>query len=42
MINQTERKENLLHQKNKTPCLVYWDLDADGWRMAVGNAKVKI
>ena len=27
--------------KNDTPCLVYWDLDADGWRMAVGNAKVK-
>ena len=27
--------------KNDTPCLVYWDLDADGWRMVVGNAKVK-
>ena len=21
--------------KNGTPCLVYWDLDNDGWRMAV-------
>ena len=20
--------------KNNTPCLVYWDLDNDGWRMA--------
>ena len=28
--------------KDKTPCLVYWDLDADGWRMATGNAKVRI
>jgi hypothetical protein len=28
--------------KDKTPCLVYWDLDADGWRMAVGEAKVRI
>jgi len=28
--------------KNNTPCLVYWDLDADGWRMATGNAKVRI
>jgi hypothetical protein len=24
-----------------TPCLVYWDLDNDGWRMAVGEAKVR-
>ncbi len=22
------------------PCLVYWDLDADGWRMAVGQTKI--
>ncbi len=41
MINQTERKENLLLSKQGTPCLVYWDLDNDGWRMAVGEAKVR-
>ena len=29
-------------KKNKTPCLVYWDLNADDWRMAVGEAKVRI
>ena len=23
------------------PCLVYWDLDQDAWRMAVGEAKIK-
>ena len=23
------------------PCLIYWDLDQDGWRMAVGKAKIK-
>ena len=28
--------------KNNTPCLEYWDLDNDGWRMAVGEAKVRI
>ena len=28
--------------KNGNPCLVYWDLDNDGWRMATGNAKVRI
>ena len=22
--------------KNGVPCLVYWDLDNNGWRMAVG------
>ena len=27
--------------KNGVPCLVYWDLDNDGWRMAVGKAKVR-
>ena len=27
--------------KQGTPCLVYWDLDNDGWRMAVGEAKVR-
>ena len=27
--------------KNGTPCLVYWDLDNDGWRMAVGNARIR-
>ena len=25
--------------KNGVPCLVYWDLDNDGWRMAVGEAR---
>ena len=28
--------------KNGTPCLVYWDLDNDGWRMATGETKVYI
>ena len=23
------------------PCLIYWDLDQDAWRMAVGKAKIK-
>jgi hypothetical protein len=41
MINQTERKENLLHLNNGLPCLVYWDLENDGWRMATGEAKVR-
>ena len=27
--------------KNGTPCLVYWDLDNDGWRMAVGETRVR-
>ena len=27
--------------KNGVPCLVYWDLDNNGWRMAVGEAKVR-
>ena len=27
--------------KQGNPCLVYWDLDADGWRMAVGSMRVK-
>ena len=27
--------------KQGNPCLVYWDLDANGWRMAVGSMKVK-
>ena len=27
--------------KDKTPCLVYWDLDADAYRTAVGNLRVK-
>ena len=22
------------------PCLVYWDLDHDGWRMAVGKPRI--
>jgi len=29
-------------KKDNTPCLIYWDLDNNGWRMAVGNAKVRI
>jgi hypothetical protein len=28
--------------KQGTPCLVYWDLDNDGWRMATGEAKVNM
>ena len=27
--------------KQGTPCLVYWDLDNDGCRIAVGEAKVR-
>ena len=27
--------------KNGVPCLVYWDLDNDGWRMAVGETRVR-
>ena len=27
--------------KNGVPCLVYWDLDQDGWRMATGEARVR-
>jgi hypothetical protein len=27
--------------KNGVPCLVYWDLDKDSWRMAVGEARVR-
>ena len=27
--------------KNGNACLVYWDLDANGWRMAVGERKIK-
>ena len=23
------------------PCLIYWDLDQDAWRMAVGKSKIK-
>ena len=28
--------------KNNTPWLVYWDLDADGWRNATGKVQIKI
>ena len=27
--------------KNGVPCLVYWDLDANGWRNATGERKIK-
>ena len=27
--------------KNGNPCLVYWDLDADGWRNATGQVRIK-
>ena len=27
--------------KNGNACLVYWDLDNDGWRMAVGETRVR-
>ena len=27
--------------KNGVKCLVYWDLDKDSWRMAVGEKKIK-
>ena len=27
--------------KNGVPCLVYWDLDSDGWRMATGETRVR-
>ena len=27
--------------KNGVPCLVYWDLDNDGWRMATGETRVR-
>jgi hypothetical protein len=27
--------------KNGVPCLVYWDLDNNGWRMAVGKTRVR-
>ncbi len=27
--------------KQGNPCLIYWDLDADGWRMAVGSMRIK-
>ena len=23
------------------PCLIYWDLDQNGWRMAVGISKIR-
>ena len=28
--------------KEGKPCLVYWDLDADGWRNATGKVQIKI
>ena len=27
--------------KKGNPCLVYWDLDANGWRMAVGTLSIR-
>ena len=27
--------------KKGDPCLIYWDLDADGWRNAVGQMRIK-
>ena len=38
----TPSQKGLYTTKDGKTCLNYWDLDADGWRMAVGNAKVKI
>ena len=35
----TEGKAFVSKQGN--PCLVYWDLDANGWRMAVGDTTIK-
>ena len=28
--------------KDGKPCFIYYDLDADGWRMATGNARIRI
>ncbi len=28
--------------KDGSPCLTYWDLDADGWRNATGKVQIKI
>ena len=41
MINLTELKAKVSYLKNGVPCLVYWDLDNDGWRMAVGETRVR-
>ena len=27
--------------KDGNPCLIYWDLDADGWRNATGQVRIK-
>ena len=27
--------------KNGDPCLIYWDLDAEGWRNATGRVRIK-
>ena len=27
--------------KEGNPCLIYWDLDADGWRNATGQVRIK-
>ena len=27
--------------KEGTPCLIYWDLDANGWRNATGQVRIK-
>tara|TARA_Y100000114_G_C11747294_1_gene322319 strand:- start:1280 stop:1477 length:198 start_codon:yes stop_codon:yes gene_type:complete len=27
--------------KDGKPCLIYWDLDADGWRNATGQVRIK-
>jgi|TARA_R100000084_G_scaffold85562_1_gene40469 hypothetical protein len=35
----TEGKAFVSKQGN--PCLVYWDLEADGWRMAVGDTTIR-
>ena len=37
MINQDGTKGKSFVSKNGVPCLVYWDLDNDGWRMATGK-----
>ena len=34
-------KGNSVVSNQCNPCLVYWELETDGWRTAVGEAKVR-
>ena len=38
---ETDKKGRYFISKDGKPCFIYWDLDADGWRMATWAMTIK-